>query len=65
MANEESTPKPKHRGRPPKGDRPAVALDDEPMEVSVPAVVAEAPEPETPAFAQSPAPSQEVWHSSI
>ena len=45
MPNEESTSKAPRRGRPPKGDRPAVALDDEPAEVTSAAAVAEGPEP--------------------
>jgi transcription termination factor Rho len=54
MANEESTPKPKHRGRPPRSDRP-VALDEEPSEATAPPAPIEMdPEPD-PAPAPPPA----------
>jgi transcription termination factor Rho len=49
MANEEPTPKPKHRGRPPKGDRPAVVLDEDPADAPAPTAANDEdaePEPE-------------------
>jgi transcription termination factor Rho len=49
MANDEPNPKPHRRGRPPKGDRPPVAVADEPAAVEAPA-----PVKAEPAMAEAP-----------